>query len=118
MIEMLHHPYCTKSVAALDFVNSSGVEVKVTELTKIKLSHDFLVELCRKIGVKPVQLIRTNEKVFIQKFEGKDLTDDEWIEALIQYPILLQRPIFIDESMAVIGRPVEKIFELPSIKKG
>ena len=117
-MEMLHHPYCTKSAAALDFVNNSGVEVKIIDLTKLKFTHDFVLGLCKIMGVKPLELIRTNEKIFVQNFEGKNLTDDEWIDAIIHYPTLLQRPIFIDDSKAVFGRPPEKIFELPSIKKG
>ncbi|MBL7899505.1 MAG: arsenate reductase (glutaredoxin) [Crocinitomicaceae bacterium] len=118
MIEMLHHPYCTKSIAALDFVTSTGVEVKITDLTKFKLTAEFLIELCKRLDTRPQDLIRTNEKIFVQNFEGKSLSDMEWIDVLIKHPILLQRPIFIDDSKAVIGRPPEKIFELPSTKKG
>lgn len=109
---MLHHPYCTKSCAALDFVESNKLEAEVVDLTKNKPTHEFLKDLLKKLNVQVFEIVRTNESVYQKKFEGKTLTEDEWIDAIVAHPILLQRPIFIEGDRAVIGRPVERVFEL------
>jgi len=109
---MLHHPYCTKSCAALDFVKINQLELEVVDLTQNKPTRAFLLELLKKLGIPAFELVRTSEPVYVKKFEGKILTEDEWIDAIIAHPILLQRPIFIEGDKAVIGRPVEKVFDL------
>lgn len=109
---MLHHPYCTKSCAALDFVKLNQLDAEVIDLTKNKPTKEFLTDLLKKLGISAFELVRTNETVYLKKFEGKNLSEAEWIEAIVANPILLQRPIFIEGDRAVIGRPVERVFEL------
>jgi arsenate reductase (glutaredoxin) len=111
-MKMLHHPYCTKSCAALDFVKINQLELEVVDLTQNKPTREFLLELLKKLGVPASEIVRTSESVFVKKYEGKTLSDDEWIDAIVAHPILLQRPIFIEGDKAVIGRPVEKVFDL------
>jgi arsenate reductase len=55
----------------------------------------------------PSELVRTNESVFRQKYSGKTLSDQQWIQALAADPVLLQRPIVVRGDDAVIGRPPE-----------
>lgn len=112
MIEMLHHPYCTKSCAALDFVKANELNVTVIDLTVRKPDRPFLIDLLKKLGIPAFELVRTSEPVYRKKFEGKTLSEDEWIDAIVAHPILLQRPVFIDGDKAVIGRPVEKVYDL------
>jgi arsenate reductase len=54
-------------------------------------------------------LIRVKEKDWVENFKGKNLTDKEIIEAMLQYPKLIERPIVINEEKAVIARPSELI---------
>lgn len=71
-----------------------------------------LEEIISKMIIKPLELIRKGEKVFIENYKGKNLTDEEWIDALVAHPILIERPIIIFENKAVIARPTEKIKEI------
>ena len=111
-MQMLHHPYCTKSCAALDFVKANNLSADIVDLTQQKPTREFLLELLQKLKVSAFEIVRTSEPVYVKKFEGKTLSDDEWIDAIVANPILLQRPIFIEGDRAVIGRPVEKVFDL------
>jgi arsenate reductase (glutaredoxin) len=112
IMQMLHHPYCTKSCAALDFVKANQLNPEVIDLTVQKPTREFLQELLKKLGVSAFEVVRTSEPVYVKKFEGKNLTESEWIDALVTHPVLLQRPIFIEGDKAVIGRPVERVFDL------
>ena len=60
----------------------------------------------------PQELLRKNEAVFKDEFKGKDLTDDQWIEAMIEHPKLMERPIIVKGNKAVVARPTEKIDDL------
>jgi arsenate reductase len=111
-MKMLHHPYCTKSCAALEFLKSSGLNAEVMDLTKNKPTKEFLSDLLKKLGIPAFELVRTSESVYQKKFEGKILSESEWIDAIVAHPILLQRPIFIEGDRAVIGRPVERVYDL------
>lgn len=111
-MQMTHHNFCTKSVGALDFVNAKKIDVEIVDYIKNPLTKSELIELLKKLKMSAADLIRKSEPVFVKKFEGKILTQDEWIDAMVQYPILIERPIFINGDKAVIGRPAERIFEI------
>ena len=55
------------------------------------------------------EIIRKNEAVFKEKFADKNLSDEEWIKVIIENPELIQRPILIKGSIAMIGRPIENV---------
>ena len=57
----------------------------------------------------PMQLIRTNEKIWKEEFKGKELSDEELIDAMLSHPKLIERPIVVNGNKAVVGRPPENI---------
>ena len=59
-----------------------------------------------------MELIRKNEAAWKEHFKGKELSEDELIEAMVSYPKLIERPIVISGNKAVVGRPAEKIMEI------
>jgi arsenate reductase len=70
--------------------------------------HD-VIEL---LGIAPEALIRKNEAIFKENFKGKSMTDDAWIKAMVEHPKLMERPIVVDGTRAVIGRPPENVKKL------
>jgi arsenate reductase len=72
-------------------------------------SFEKLKGIIKKLGIKPIELIRQKEKIWTENFKGKILSDREIIQAMISHPILIVRPIVINGDKAVIARPVEKI---------
>jgi arsenate reductase (glutaredoxin) len=77
-----------------------------------RLSADELKELLHRAGLRPQDALRTNEAVYRQHVAGKNLSDDELLQIMTEYPEILQRPIVLRENKAVLARPVEKLTEL------
>lgn len=64
------------------------------------------------LGIPAKDLIRKNEAIFKEQFKGKELSEDEWINAMVEYPKLIERPIVVKGEKAVIARPTENIDQL------
>jgi arsenate reductase len=60
----------------------------------------------------PLELIRKNEASWKENYKGKNLSDDQVIEAMIAHPKLIERPIVIKDTQAVLGRPPENVLKL------
>ncbi|MTI21612.1 arsenate reductase (glutaredoxin) [Fulvivirga sp. RKSG066] len=109
MLTIYHNPRCSKSREVLKKIEASGQMVQVVEYMKTVPSKEELKDLIEMIGIKPEQLIRKGEADYKENFKGKSLTDDEWVEAMVQYPKLIERPIVIKEKQAAVCRPPEKV---------
>jgi arsenate reductase len=116
-LTIYHNPRCSKSRQALAIIEEQGIKTEVVEYLKIPLTKKTVKNLLVKLNLKPLDIIRTGEDVFKQKFKGKNFTDDEWIQVLIENPVLLQRPIVVDEYKATIARSPESVLEFIKRKK-
>ena len=112
MITIYHNPKCSKSRCGLELLKDSGKEYQIVDYLKKGISKEELKNLLAKLRMSPIELVRTKENIWKEQFKGKTLTDDEVIEAMIQYPQLIERPIVIVGDKAVIGRPTERIKEI------
>ena len=104
-----HNPKCTKSRQTLALLEEHGVKPQVIEYLKTPSTAAELKAIVAKLGIKPEQLVRKGEDVYKANYAGKTLTDAQWLEALAKHPILIERPIVISGSRAVIGRPPENV---------
>ena len=59
--------------------------------------------------MKPIDLVRKGENVFQENYKGKNLTDEEWIKAMVSNPILIERPIIVKDDMAIVRRLTERV---------
>ncbi|MFA4869799.1 MAG: arsenate reductase (glutaredoxin) [Pedobacter sp.] len=112
MIKIYHNNRCSKSRCALTALEESGQEFEVINYLQSTPTADELREIIKKLGIKPHDLIRKGEAVYISEFKGKDLSDEEWIAAMVENPILIERPILVSGDKAVIARPTERINEI------
>jgi arsenate reductase len=112
MIKIYHNNRCTKSRCALEEIEKSGKEFEIVYYLETPPGKSELTAIIKKLGITPLQLIRKGEKVFAENYKGKVLTDEEWIDAMVAHPILIERPIVISGEQAVIARPTEKIKEI------
>lgn len=106
-----HNPRCSKSREALALLNDKNLEVEVIEYLKDKPTVKQLKELINLLGIKPIQLIRTKEDVF-KPYKNKQLTEDEYITLMTEFPILIERPIVVKGNKAVIGRPPQMVLDI------
>ena len=109
MLTIYHNPRCRKSRETLQIIEDSGELVTVIEYLKEVPSADELHKLVDMLGIKPEQLIRKGEAIYKEQFKGKSLSDEEWIEAMVEHPKLIERPIVTRDQKAVIGRPPENV---------
>ena len=112
MIKIYHNPRCRKSREGLAIVESSGKDFEIINYLKEVPDEKELRKVLDYLSLSPDQLIRKNEAIWKEKFKGKVLSDDQLIDAMLEYPKLIERPIVIKGDKAVIGRPPEKIIEL------
>ena len=111
-ITVYHNSRCSKSRCALAYLDDKKVEYEVVEYLKDVPTKDELTNIIKMLGILPEELVRKGELDFKENFKGRELTNNEWIEAMIQYPKLIERPIVIKNNNAVIARPTERIDEL------
>ncbi|MBZ4044493.1 arsenate reductase family protein [Flavobacterium hibisci] len=109
MIQIYHNPRCGKSRTCLAFVDQSNQEYEIIPYLTETPSFDELKKLIGKLNLKPIELVRTKEKIWIENYKEKILTDSEIIQAMIENPILIERPIVIKDGKAIIGRDMEKV---------
>lgn len=112
MIKIYHNPRCQKSREGLAFLEASGEEFKIIKYLENTISENELTTIISKLGIKPLDLLRTNEAIWKSDFKGKELSDSAIVLAMIHHPKLIERPIVVKGNKAVIGRPSEKINEL------
>lgn len=112
MTTLYHNPRCSKSREALEILNEKGEEVNVIHYLKTPPTTDELRNLISLLKIKPIELIRTQEAKWKENFKDKNLSDDELIEAMIAFPKLIERPIVVKNSKAIIGRPPQKIIDI------
>jgi arsenate reductase len=108
MIEIWHNSRCSKSRAAFNYLKDNNIEFRVVEYLKNPPTKDELQELLNKLNMKPSELVRTKEAIY-KELKLKEASQDELIEAMVKYPKLIERPIVINSSKAVVARPLELI---------
>ena len=104
MIQIYHNPRCGKSRTCLAFIDQSNQEYEIIPYLTETPSFDDLKVLLQKLNIQPIQLVRTKEKIWIENYKGKTMNDDEIIQAMIENPILIERPIVVKDGKAIIGR--------------
>lgn len=107
MIQIFHNPRCGKSRECLAFMEGSGKEYEIVRYLVDIPTFDELSAVINKLGIAPIELVRTKEPEWAA-FKGKSLSDIEIIQAMIDHPILIERPIVINGNKAVIARPWDK----------
>jgi arsenate reductase len=109
MIKIYHNPRCSKSRQGLALLENSGKEIEVIKYLETVPSIEELTEIIHMLNIAPMQLIRKTEKIWKENYNGKELSDNELIKAMVENPKLIERPIVINKNKAVIGRPPENI---------
>ena len=114
-MKIYHNPRCRKSREALSLLKSHNCEISIVEYLKTPLNKEEIKNLIKMLNISAFDLIRKEEKVFKENYKNQKLSENECVELLCQYPILIQRPIIIKDNVAVLGRPPINILALLNI---
>jgi len=111
-MKIYHNPRCSKSRQTLQLITDAGIKPQVIEYLKNTPTVEELTEIVAKLGIKPYQLLRKGEADFKENFKGKELSDAQWVAAMVQYPKLIERPNVVKDNKAILGRPPENVIKL------
>ena len=108
-----HNPSCSKSRETLQILEDRNCTPEIIEYLENPPSEQELRNIIALLGVSARDLLRTTEPVYRDaELDDDSLGEDEIIEAICEYPALLQRPIVIMGDKAVIGRPPVKVLDI------
>jgi arsenate reductase (glutaredoxin) len=106
-----HNPRCSKSRETLELLREKGIEPTVVEYLKTPFTKASLQDLLKKLGCSPTDILRKKEPE-AAVLKGKTDDDAAVIAAMVKNPVLVERPIVVAGSKAVLGRPPENVLKL------
>lgn len=112
-VTIYHNPRCSKSRQTLALLTERGLEPEIVEYLKDPPDAATLSELLDRLGREPRDLMRKSEA----EYKSLGLADpaldrDALIAAMVEHPILIERPIVVAGKRAALGRPPEAVLEI------
>lgn len=109
MIQIFHNPRCSKSRQGLQVLEELKLDFEVVKYLDTPPTIVELTKIIQLLDTEPIQLVRKGESIWKEKFKNKNLSNKAIIEAMCQFPKLIERPIVINNDKAIIGRPASLI---------
>jgi len=111
--KIYHNPKCGTSRKTLEILRDSGFDVWIHEYLKSPPSRSELEGLYNRAGIKPRQGLRTKEPLASELgLTSPDVTDDQILDAMVQHPILIERPLVETDKGVRLCRPEEVVREI------
>lgn len=111
--QILHNPRCSKSRTTLQLLRDNGVEPEVILYLETPPTADQLSSILGKLDMKPRDLLRKGQSEYKDMgLNDEQLADEQLIAAMLEAPILIERPIVLANGQARIGRPPESVLEI------
>lgn len=107
-----HYSKCKKSRAGLEYLRNLGVDPLVVNYIEDGLDHEQLKELLCKLNLPAFEMVRQQEEYYKETLKHQDISEDQWIDILIENPRLLRRPIVIFNDGAVVADPPQNADKL------
>jgi len=112
-VVIFHNPRCSKSRQTLQLLRDAGVEPDVVEYLENPPSKSRLKQILKMLGLQPRELMRRNEKEYKDLgLDDESLSQAQLIDAMVNVPKLIERPIVINGDKAALGRPPENVLEI------
>ena len=112
-VTIYYNPSCSKCRLSLELLEQHGQDTKIIEYLDTPPDYATLDSLLDLLGLQPRELMRTFEKEYAAAgLDNTELTREQLINAMIEFPRLIERPIVIKNGKATIGRPPEKILDI------
>jgi arsenate reductase len=113
MATIYHNPRCSKSRQTLELIKTQDIEPEIVLYLETPLDAQTIAGLLKKLGISARQLLRRGEQAYKeQNLSDTSLTEKQLIEAMVEFPKLIERPIVVSGDQAMIGRPPEQVMEI------
>jgi arsenate reductase len=119
-IVIYHNPECGTSRNALAMIRNAGIEPHVVEYLKTPPSRALLESLIARAGISTRALLRERRTPFAElDLDNPALTDTQLVDAMMEHPILINRPLVVSPLGVKLCRPSEEVLELiPANQRG
>ena len=107
-----HNPRCSKSRLTLALLEAQQIKATVRLYLEDAPSSAEIESVVRQLGIRPWELLRRGEKIFKELGLSNESDDAALLDAMSQYPILIERPVVIHQGRAILGRPPENVLTL------
>ena len=112
-VTIYHNPACGTSRNTLALIRATGTEPTVIEYLADPPSRQELVSLIERMGIPPRDLLRQKGTPYADLgLEDEALTDDQLVDAMIEHPLLINRPIVVGPRGVKLCRPSELVLDL------
>ena len=112
-IIIYHNPACGTSRNVLGLIRNTGIEPHVIEYLKTPPSRALLVQLIARADITPRELLREKGTPYRELgLDDPSLTDEQLVDAMMEHPILIQRPLVATDKGVRLCRPQEEVREL------
>ena|SRR5689334_24928070 len=108
---IFHNPRCSTSRKTLDLLRDNGFEPMVVEYLKTPPTRDELVKMIRDAGIDVRTATRKRESLY-EELNLADATDDQLLDAMVEHPILIERPFVVTPKGTRLARPIDAVREI------
>lgn len=112
-VVIYHNPRCSKSRQTLALLEDRGITPAIVEYLKTPPDAAAIKAILSSLGLAPRDLMRRKEEPYrMLDLDNPGLSDDALIKAMVENPILIERPIVIKDGKAALGRPPEAVLAI------
>lgn len=108
---IFHNPRCSTSRKTLDLLRDNGFEPTVVEYLKTPPTRDELVKMIRDAGIDVRTATRKRESLY-EELNLAEATDDQLLDAMVEHPILIERPFVVTPKGTRLARPIDAVREI------
>jgi len=112
-VTIYHNPRCSKSRETLKLLQDRGIEPKIIEYLKTPPSKAEMKRILQALGMEPRDLMRKKEAPYRElglADQGK--SRDALIDAMLENPVLIERPVVVNDGKYALGRPPESVLDI------
>ncbi|EIJ32792.1 arsenate reductase (glutaredoxin) [Thiothrix nivea] len=112
-VTIYHNPRCSKSRQTLELLEGEGISPSVIKYLETPPDAATLDRLLDMLGLQPRDLMRRKETEYSElKLDNPALTRAQLIQAMVEHPRLIERPIVVKGGKAALGRPPEQVLDI------
>lgn len=112
-VTIYHNPRCSKSRQTMELLEGRGIYPNIVKYLETPPDAATLDRLLQMLNLEPRELMRRKETEYSElNLDNPALTREQLIQAMVENPRLIERPIVVKDGKAAIGRPPEKVFDI------